>query len=526
MSFFKSLACCTKGDRQKVPAMEKAPSAYNPDGRREIEDPTTQATSQSAGAPLQKNQSRDKAKTLSDFNDLFKGTDLENCCRKWKRFKNTLDVPPAIRAEIALVERASDFSSDAVYCMGYFYQYGIGVESDDSHALEFYQTGRADGHLLSQIKEADFYRDGLDVSADLDRAFELYENACERKSPKAHAKFGDLYHHGKGVKKNFDVAHALYTEAAKQGYIKAAKLLQQIEKDIQEEKQNGGHNSDDSDSEEEDKGNQLSEVEQDERAAKAGDLEAQLRCGHRYKNGKDVPVAYEASVQYYQLAADQGSARAQMFLGIATYLGQGTEKDLTKAAYWFQKSADQGLARATFSLSELYRNGQGVKKDGKKAYQLAKVAAKKGMSDAEYSLGKFYMDGKTVRRDLVKAEKYFTSALAHKYKPAAKKLQALEKIKAKRLQKEQFKQKLLEEAPETAIQYFKQIIADNENDVHSLDVVDAYLTLAEHYKKSGNYQDAEAHLNKLLEVDKNWSTDEYRLQAKLMLSEIRGLQSL
>ena len=33
---------------------------------------------------------------------------------------------------------------------------------------------------------------------------------------------------------------------------------------------------------------------------------------------------------------------------------------------------------------------------------------------------------KIVRRDLAKAEKYFSSSLAHNYKPAAKKLQALQ----------------------------------------------------------------------------------------------------
>mmetsp|Transcript_18121 Transcript_18121/g.35431 ORF Transcript_18121/g.35431 Transcript_18121/m.35431 type:complete len:533 (-) Transcript_18121:41-1639(-) len=525
---FKSFQCCTRGNRGKPAkgssAMEAKQQPHHSSTPSTTLSQAPQATSLSVGGG--QDEEANKEKVLVEFYDLFFGSTLEQRTQLWRQYRDTVNVPFPVRAEINIVEAASAYSADANYCMAYFYQYGIGFEKDLAFAFEFYKAASSDGHVAAMVKEADFHRKGWGLDISYERAIELYEQAAEKNSAAAQVKLGSMYRHGKGVESDLQIACALYKEAAKQGYEKGVKLLADCENSIAQQAARDRRRAQEEQSllereahhralelqnqqlrqQQQQQQQALSEHERDQQSANAGDLEAQLRCGHRFKNGKGVPVDMKMSVYYYQMAADRGSARGQMQLGIASYLGQGCPKDLSQAAHWFQLAADQGQARATFSLSELYRNGQGVKKDGKKAFTLAKIAAKKGIADAEYSLGKFYMDGKVVRRDLDKAEKYFNAALSHGYKLASKKLSALDKLKEKRAKKEQFKLKLLEEAPDTAVNYFKQIIADSstEDTKHnpSEETVDAYLTLAEFYKKESNFTEAEHYLSALLEIGK------------------------
>src|SRR4029077_11408718 len=80
---------------------------------------------------------------------------------------------------------------------------------------------------------------------------------------------------------------------------------------------------------------------------------------NRYYFAKDTPNA----VSRYQKAAAAGDADAQNNLGEMYLNGAGVDKDYAQALSWFQKSAAAGNATAENTLGWMYLNGAGVDKD-------------------------------------------------------------------------------------------------------------------------------------------------------------------
>src|SRR4029077_10354680 len=80
---------------------------------------------------------------------------------------------------------------------------------------------------------------------------------------------------------------------------------------------------------------------------------------NRYYVAKDTPNA----VSRYQKAAAAGDADAQNSLGVMYLNGAGVEKDYAQALTLFQKSAAAGNAMAQNTLGWMYLNGVGVNKD-------------------------------------------------------------------------------------------------------------------------------------------------------------------
>ena len=77
-----------------------------------------------------------------------------------------------------------------------------------------------------------------------------------------------------------------------------------------------------------------------ERAAKAGDPDAQARLGYQYAAGLGVGPDYTLAEQWFLASAEQGAASGQYGLGML-YAGayQGPE-DFAKAAVWFEKAVN------------------------------------------------------------------------------------------------------------------------------------------------------------------------------------------
>ena len=67
-----------------------------------------------------------------------------------------------------------------------------------------------------------------------------------------------------------------------------------------------------------------------------------------------------ASLEETQRLANQGYVDAQNNLGLMYYDGEGVRQDYAKAAEWYQKAANQGVGQAQFNLGVMYYNGQGV----------------------------------------------------------------------------------------------------------------------------------------------------------------------
>ncbi len=97
-----------------------------------------------------------------------------------------------------------------------------------------------------------------------------------------------------------------------------------------------------------------------QRAAEAGDAEAQFRLGRAYEDGDGAPKNDDLAAKWYRKATDKGSAAAQTSLGVLYLTGRGVDKNKEEAVRWYRKAAKQGYASAYFNLGAAYYNGDGV----------------------------------------------------------------------------------------------------------------------------------------------------------------------
>jgi len=97
-----------------------------------------------------------------------------------------------------------------------------------------------------------------------------------------------------------------------------------------------------------------------ERAAAAGDPDAELSLGMMYQRGNGVSGSTSDAVKWFRKAADQGSIRATNYLAWAYANGDGVKRDGAAAIKLFQKSADAGNAQGQYGLGMMYANGSGA----------------------------------------------------------------------------------------------------------------------------------------------------------------------
>ncbi len=148
-----------------------------------------------------------------------------------------------------------------------------------------------------------------------------------------------------------------------------------------------------------------------ERAAEAGNAEAQFYLGVMYETGvrgSDMAIA----AKWYRKAAEQGHVEAQTRLGILYYQGRGVPADLAEAARWYAKAAEGGSPRAQYNLALMYERGQGVPANAAMAASLYDKASDGGIAQARLNLGSLYARGDGVKRDPQRALMWLTMATA------------------------------------------------------------------------------------------------------------------
>ena len=87
-------------------------------------------------------------------------------------------------------------------------------------------------------------------------------------------------------------------------------------------------------------------------AAEAGDVNAQLALGHKFRLG-DIHE-WDEGVKWFRMAAEQGNAEAQYNLGLMIIRGTGARQDGTEAVSWLTTAAEQGNVDAQFLLGQVY----------------------------------------------------------------------------------------------------------------------------------------------------------------------------
>ena len=94
-----------------------------------------------------------------------------------------------------------------------------------------------------------------------------------------------------------------------------------------------------------------------------------------------APAALAATVSdqemanRYERAAQAGDDDAQFYLGAFHSAGAGRQRSDAEAFRWFQRAADQGHSHAMLLVAGLYASGRGITKDNVKAYRWAYIVA-------------------------------------------------------------------------------------------------------------------------------------------------------
>ena len=151
-------------------------------------------------------------------------------------------------------------------------------------------------------------------------------------------------------------------------------------------------------------------VEWYQKAAVQDNAEAAFRLGECYAQGHGVEVDYQQAVEWYRKAAAKDNAEAEVRLGECYVQGHGVEVDYQQAVGWYQKAAVQDNAEAAVRLGDCYANGIGIQVDYRKAAAWYRKAAEQGNAEADFRLGQCYANGNGVQQDYTKAVEYYRKA--------------------------------------------------------------------------------------------------------------------
>lgn len=120
-----------------------------------------------------------------------------------------------------------------------------------------------------------------------------------------------------------------------------------------------------------------------QKAAKAGNADAELTLGYFYAKGQNgIEKNVEKAQELFLRAAKHGNADAQYNVGLAYVRGDGVIADLAKAVTWFTAAAKQNDAGAQYNLGVMYLQGEGVVADPLTAYAWFTLASENGFVGA------------------------------------------------------------------------------------------------------------------------------------------------
>jgi TPR repeat protein len=155
-----------------------------------------------------------------------------------------------------------------------------------------------------------------------------------------------------------------------------------------------------------------------EKAAGAGDPQAQLQTGYLYEAGIGVPKDPVRAFHWYQLASSGGLVSAKVNLGIAYLFGDGVEKNQQAAFALFHEAAEKGSGLAACFLGEVYHSGIGVVQNDAEAERWYAKGAELRNPQAQYVMGSLYFAETNHERDLNTAATLLRQSAQAGYVPA------------------------------------------------------------------------------------------------------------
>jgi TPR repeat protein len=223
-----------------------------------------------------------------------------------------------------LEESSAKNHPDSMYQLAKCLSKGIGLEMNETKALEYYKSAAKLGHLKSQIYLVSKATTKLEK-------FEYLKMAADGGDPNSQFLIGNLYAKGIGVTQDFDKAFEYIKKSADHGYSMA-----------------------------------------------------QARMGFLLKNSIGCREDLVLSHDYFLKAGNKGDYSSLFVVAWNHFKGVGTPQDLKKAFECFKKCADGGNHHLyPYNVGVCYFNGYGVEKNLKKAFAYFDRAQKKGNPDSK-----------------------------------------------------------------------------------------------------------------------------------------------
>jgi TPR repeat protein len=136
-------------------------------------------------------------------------------------------------------------------------------------------------------------------------------------------------------------------------------------------------------------------------------VDQQIKLAGDYLAGRGVAQNLKLAAYWYEKAAGAGDPQAELQIGYFYEAGIGVPKDPARAAHWYQLAASGGLIRAKVNLAVAYLWGTGVPTNKRLALKLLNEAAADGSGLAACYLGDFYAFGVGVPVDQAAAERWY-----------------------------------------------------------------------------------------------------------------------
>lgn len=214
----------------------------------------------------------------------------------------TVPAPTDFSEAVALLKAAAEGGNvEAANRLGYVYDNGVGVPSDDAVARYWFEKAASGGLARAQFNFGRFLLLGLGGKADPERAIELLTAAADGGVLQAQSTMGEIFYFGQYQQKiDYSRAFPFVLAAARQGHPDSQQLV-----------------------------------------------------GLMYSLGRGVKLNRESAAEWYKKSADQGNGKAQLCLGQVYLTGTGIKLDKEEAIMYLTLAAYQGEAAAEKTLEAL-----------------------------------------------------------------------------------------------------------------------------------------------------------------------------
>jgi TPR repeat protein len=271
---------------------------------------------------------------------------------------------------------------------------------------------------VEKVTLAEQHLSGKIPNASVERAMELLEEAAALGEPRALLRQGEIYLQGiNGMEPNPDRALFLFQSAAESGLTAAITRLGAIS-------ESKGHAAD---AKPERQAHFAEAREYYQKAADAGDTQAQIALSTLLGNGDGGDADAIQSLAWLEKAANGGHAIAMNELGRRYQRGEGVKASPVTALGWFLASAERGSTEAMTNLGICYSRGVVVPRNYDQAGNWFAKAAKENFPIAQYYLGELFEKGLGIEAKPVFAYVNYVRAASGGYAPA---VEARDKLKS------------------------------------------------------------------------------------------------